>query len=79
MSYEIGAIKYLINNLIFNYVPMYLFGGTIITLFTVLGNLGAAEFLPELIKTLTPTPSSLIINPLVGAPIAAFRWYASVV
>ena len=78
MSYETGAIKYLINSLIFNYVPMYIFGGTIITLFTFLGNLGTIEFLPKLVETLAPSPSSLIINPLVGAPIAALKWYIRV-
>ncbi len=78
MGYGIGLLKYIVKSIVFNYVPMYLFGGTIITTISLLFGLSGAEsgeFLPVLIETLTPRPSSLFWNPVVGAPIAGLKWY----
>lgn len=78
MGYETGAVKYAFNSILFNYSAMYVFGGGIITAFTILVTAGSGDLGTVLVNVLMPTPESLVVNPIVGAPIAALKWYTSV-
>lgn len=78
MGYESGAVKYTLNSILFNYGAMYVFGGSIITAFTLLFTVGSSDLGTVLVNVLMPTPESLVLNPMVGAPVAALKWYTSV-
>lgn len=79
MGYGTGAGKYAVNSIIFNYSAMYVFGGSIITLINLLFSAGSGDLGTVLVNVMMPTPESLILNPLVGAPVAALKWYGSMV
>lgn len=92
MSYELGAIKYLVGVLTVpvGYASMYAFGGTIWGLLTnveaiitILSNLDKPNVVSEtIIAAIVPTPGgllgSLVLYPLLGGVVAAFLWYIAV-
>ena len=88
MSYEIGAVKWLIGMLLtpVGYASLYIFGDGIwntITHFqavlTVLTTETGTAILLSLAKIYIPPPesvvSSFVLYPLVGGTVGAFLWY----
>jgi hypothetical protein len=88
MSYELGAVKWLIGMLLtpVGYVSLYIFGDGIwntVTHFQAIVTLVTTETGPAILLALAeiyiPTPesmvSSLVIYPLVGGTVGALLWY----
>ena len=89
MSYETGAIKWMLGMLLtpVGFVSLYIFGNGIWNTVTHFqGLLHLVQFLEEpqiliagLIEIYIPTPGSIlqsfIIYPLVGGAVGAFLWY----
>ena len=88
MSLEAGFIKYVLKTpttSIKGYGCMYVFGGTIVTLFNALSEIYSGNFVNAALEyfvysALPPTSLfNIFVQPFVGSSIAGILWYFSMV
>jgi hypothetical protein len=81
MSYEAGFFKYFVNSIIFNFVPMYIFGAGVLATLNVLphlldGNLVIMALDYFFTKYLPPTSlEQVFLQTGLGSFWAAIKWY----
>jgi hypothetical protein len=85
MGIGVGVIKYMIFTplTVVGFISLYLFGGTILTLFNTLNQLFSGQFIEAFLQyfiysALPPTSlSHVLFQVLVGTSIAGFKWFVA--
>ncbi|UVE50081.1 hypothetical protein KU306_14405 [Haloferax larsenii] len=80
-GYEIGAVKYIVMSVFFNTIPMYIFGGGVMSFFEAVTHTIGDGFVSGmayyfLTKYLPPTSvSQVVVQIVMGAIVAGILWY----
>lgn len=80
-GYERGAFNYVVGSILYNTIPMYVFGGGTLAFLEALqhslnGSFVSAAFFYFTTKYLPPSSvEQVIIQILVGSLYAGFKWY----
>ncbi|ABO35464.1 hypothetical protein MmarC5_1166 [Methanococcus maripaludis C5] len=85
MSYEKGFIKYIVKTplTLVGFASMYIFGGTILTIFHTISELFSGHFVNAflqyfLFSALPPTSiSQVVVQVAIGSSIAGIKWYVA--
>jgi hypothetical protein len=81
MSYEAGLLKYIVKGVIFNFVPMYIFGAGVLAVINAAPHFFQGEFLIMTVdyfftKYLPPTSlGQIVFQSFAGSFWAGIKWY----
>ena len=85
MGIGVGVIKYMIftSLTVAGFISLYLFGGTILTLFNTLNQLFSGHFIEAFLQyfiysALPPTSlSHIFFQVIIGTSVAGFKWFVA--